>query len=147
LDFVHEYTKHIALMVYRWWTEMSEFSEFEDDLDITVSRYVPVAECPGFTAPEIAAFQLPTGFPLLVNRHSGQIIEPVFRYLYERVKGYARNSTAVHQADPAVRERAGPKRRLRQIRLGSATAAADNLRLWFGYLALIPSARRADSWG
>lgn len=86
------------------------------DLNITVARYEGVTACPGFTPEQIADHQLPDGFPFLVNRSSGQIIEPVFRYLYARV---------IRKAE---------------LRLGSALTAADNLRVWWGYLAF----RRKD---
>lgn len=86
--------------------------DVDADLNITVARYGRLESCPGFTAEQLAACQLPDGFPFLVNRSSGQIVEPVFRYLYER---------AARRAD---------------IRLGSALTAADNLRLWWGYLVI-----------
>jgi hypothetical protein len=69
----------------------------DDDLDITVRRYVEVTSCPGFTDGELRRFQLPEGFPFLVNRRSGQIVEPVFRYLYDRVRGYAWGAEAAYQ--------------------------------------------------
>lgn len=83
------------------------------DLNITVARYGRLGSCPGFTAEQLAACQLPDGFPFLYNRTAGQIVEPVFRYLYER---------SVRKAD---------------LLLGSAVTAADNLRVWWGYLAYI----------
>jgi len=119
---------------------MSVTCELDADLDITVSRYLPLSECPGFTASDIASFQLPKGFPILVSRRSGQIIEPVFRYIYERVKGYARYPREMFAPASFGRERSARQSRPRQIRLDTATAAADNLRLWFGYLAFVNKA-------
>lgn len=50
------------------------------------------------------------GFPFLANVTSGEIVEPVFRYLYARAAW------------------------TRQLVVSSATAAVENLRLWWGYL-------------
>lgn len=103
----------------------------EEDLDITVRRYAPVVACSGFTTEDIHAFQLPEGFPFLIRRRSGQIVEPVFRYLYERVRGYPR-----HYVRTKTRNfRSHPWRQKRVISIGTAVSAADNLRMWFGYLS------------
>ena len=80
-------------------------------VDIGVGRYVPAAD-PHGAGPDAEAdgVRLPDGFPFLVDRGTGEIIEPVFRYLYAKV---------VHT---------------RTFTLQSAAGAADNLRLWWGYL-------------
>lgn len=93
------------------------------EMDITVARYAPVAACDGFAADEIGEHQLPEGFPFLIDRRTGGIVEPAFRYIYERAVSRRRTS------------------RRRQLTLESAVAAADNLRLWWGYTRY-----RGKSW-
>lgn len=84
--------------------------EAGDVPDITVSVYRTLASCEGADVEELARFQLPPGFPLLVDRATGALVEVVFRYLHHRC--VAQNA----------------------LTLASAMAAADNLRLWWGYL-------------
>ena len=92
---------------------MVALEDADADLNITVAHYGRLAACPGFTPEQLAICQLPDEFPFLVNRTAGEIVEPVFRYLYERV---------VRKAN---------------FRLGSALTAADNLRIWWGYLSYL----------
>jgi integrase len=85
----------------------------EDGLDdrlFSIASYRPVNACDGFSLEQLREHQLPTGFPLLYDRASGALVEPVFGYLY--------NNTV----------------RYRHLNLASAYNAADNLRLWWGYL-------------
>ena len=76
----------------------------------TIASYRHADREGGAGFPSASDSDLVDGFPLLMNVTTGAIVEPVFRYLYER----------------AVRTT--------RLRLTSARAAADNLRLWWGYL-------------
>ena len=84
--------------------------ETGDVPDVRVSAYRTFASCDGVAAENLARSQLPAGLPLLMARATGALIEVVFRYLHHRY--------VAHNA----------------LTLASATAAADNLRLWWGYL-------------
>ena len=90
-------------------------------MNICVGRFQQVAECPGFDAAQLARCRLPDDFPFLVDVDTGAIVEPAFRYLYAR---------AARRTD---------------LTIGSAVAAADNLRLWWGYLAYRKKAWNAVS--
>lgn len=85
-------------------------AEILEDPSFTVARYRQVDACEGFTAGQLSKKQLPEGFPFLVDRTSGSIVEPVFRYLFRR----------------AVKTN--------RVRISTAVAIVDNLRLWWGYL-------------
>ena len=85
--------------------------ESVEDPNFTVARYRTVAACDGFTVEQLAEHALPEGFPLLMNSTTGGMVEPVFAYLWHRAA------------------------RTRRISLNSAVGAADNLRIWWGYLA------------
>lgn len=82
-----------------------------EDPEFTVARYRAVAACDGFTTEQLVEHALPEGFPLLVNTTTGGIVGPVFSYLWHRAA------------------------RTPRLSLSSAVGAADNLRIWWGYLA------------
>ena len=80
-------------------------------VDIGIGRYVPADDFHGADPDaEADGVRLPDGFPFLVDRGTGEIVEPAFRYLYAKV---------VHA---------------RTFTVQSAAGTADNLRLWWGYL-------------
>lgn len=71
-------------------------------VDIGVGRYVPAADSHG-AGPDAEAdgVRLPDGFPFLVDRGTGEIIEPVFRYLYAKVV-HTRTFTLQSAAGPPI---------------------------------------------
>lgn len=96
----------------------------EPGMDIVVARFERVDECPGLFAAQVAESQLPDGFPFLLDTSSGQIVEPTFEYLFDRI--------VRHRAYYRGAGKKGPKNTLT---LATAVTMADNLRLWWGYLA------------
>lgn len=81
-----------------------------DDCSYTVASFTGQTTLESVDASSSSDTHLFGGFPYVVNLTTGAIVEPIFRYLYERAA------------------------RTTQLRATSARAAADNLRLWWGYL-------------
>ncbi|MCK0071201.1 tyrosine-type recombinase/integrase [Kordiimonas laminariae] len=98
-------------------------------MTLRLGSYIPQEPFEGLSKQEIAEIDLPEGFPFLLCASDCQVDRVSFHYFLSRYRGVKVYRSNVKHSHPLYFRT--------HLSVGSLRTAADNIRLWLGYLSYI----------